>query len=139
VCSKTQKNAKRARRSKAAQSALTQEHKRESNNKQTDRHEKMSTPSLRQRSGKAGQQQGSSGAGDDAKDQSAAAAAAAAQHSTRAQPRRRNGGGGGGVVSAPADGVLRNALVRYLTTVALAALFWLAVQHMFRSAGQGLF
>lgn len=98
----------------------------------------MSTPSLRQRSGKAGQQQGSSGAGDDAKDQSAAAAAA--QHSTRAQPRRRNGGGGGGgVVSAPADGVLRNALVRYLTTVALAALFWLAVQHMFRSAGQGLF
>ncbi|GBF91074.1 hypothetical protein Rsub_03930 [Raphidocelis subcapitata] len=61
-----------------------------------------------------------------------------------AQRDRAGGGGGGGgsgsgaKASVRADTVLRNALVRYLMTVALAAGFWVVVRLLFRHAGHGL-
>lgn len=39
---------------------------------------------------------------------------------------------------AEAGSVLRNAMLRYLTTVALAVAFWLTMQAIFKHAGHGL-
>lgn len=38
----------------------------------------------------------------------------------------------------PANSVLRNAVLRYLITVMLAATFWMVMQKVFRHSGHGL-